>query len=77
MAIKRAGNVSKLYGFLNKIKPEIIVYRTNLEIIVDKYNRSKQDDCSIKIEQIISEYEKDVNYISNVGFIQRSFIEKV
>jgi len=69
--------ISKLYGFLNKIKPEIIGHYSNLEIIHNKINRSKQEECSITINEIISKYSNDLNYISKVGLIHNLSIENV
>jgi hypothetical protein len=42
-------------GFQNNISPEIIGHIANLELIPGKLNVSKQDKCSIDIEQLILE----------------------
>jgi len=53
--------VSKVFGFLNNISPEIIGHKCNLEVIYYKKNLSKGVKCSITIDELlqrIKEFDK-------------------
>jgi hypothetical protein len=59
--------VSKINGFKNNIKPEIIGHISNLEVITSNENRTKQHNSSQSILLITEEYNKDINYINIIN----------
>jgi hypothetical protein len=62
---------SKVDGFRNGIPPYIIGHISNLKIIESGYNRKKQHKSNIEIENIIHEYENDIEYRKIVNDIER------
>ena len=51
-------------GYLNKIPPEIISSKHNLEYITAEENLAKKEKCSISINTLIEHYENDpINWI--------------
>lgn len=46
-------------GFKNNINPEIIGHYQNFQIIKDKLNRSKNRDCSISLQYLIKQINKN------------------
>ena len=53
--------ISKLYGFINNIFPEIIGSIYNLEILSTSNNCSKQEKCSISIEELKEKINNENN----------------
>jgi len=49
---------SKKAGFLNGVSPEIIGSIVNLEVMEHSQNSSKGANCSITLDQLLSEYKK-------------------
>lgn len=50
--------ISRIYGFINKIPPNVIGHICNLEIMTFEKNRDKWAKCSITIDELIEEIEK-------------------
>lgn len=53
--------ISKLYGFMNDIPPEIIGHPMNLALIPASVNMSKQDKCSQTLEILIEKIKEFEN----------------
>lgn len=49
-------------GFRNKVDPRIVAYWKNLEILSEFDNISKLDKCSLTLEELLLEIEKDYDY---------------
>lgn len=62
--------VSKINGFKNNVKPEIIGHISNLVIVTMSENRKKQHNSSERIEEITLKFEKDKEYQSIISKIQ-------
>ena len=50
---------SKKQGFIDNVDPEIIGHWSNLRIILESENNSKQAKCDITLEQLLYNYDKE------------------
>lgn len=48
-------------GFLNKVPPQVLACRFNLQYITRSENARKNSKCSITLEELYSAYEKELN----------------
>lgn len=62
---------SKVNGFKNAIPVYVIGHVSNLRIVESSYNRRKQHRSDIEIEEIIKEYENDIEYQKLVNDIEK------
>jgi endogenous inhibitor of DNA gyrase (YacG/DUF329 family) len=62
---------SKVNGFRNEIPAYVIGHVSNLRIVESSYNRRKQHRSDIEIEEIIKEYENDIEYQKLVNDIEK------
>lgn len=52
--------IPKIYGFLNKIKPEIISHYKNLQMLTESENCSKQNKIILNIDELLSEIKTNL-----------------
>ena len=49
--------ISRNYGWLNNIPPEVIAHPANCEMIIQSNNTSKGTKCSITLEELYERIE--------------------
>lgn len=52
--------IPKIYGFLNKIKPEIISHYKNLQMLTESENCSKQNKVILNINELLTEIKHEL-----------------